>query len=249
MEIKPVRKYMAPEYPTREQFDDEWLELLRRVPQGWINRKITAGTLLALFTMGPGWEMRASGPADDEAFVSSPEETGPQETAVQKKKAVRVAPLFIHGDGSGATGCVVVSPPAFLTEAEAVDLVLVELKRQGLDFEKADWLMDNIPAEFDLYSQNLKMGITIVGLWNYEQFGGEKHNSTVIKFDFVAAAQQYIESLRSDGNVNAALLYDPLEDRMGGRPVLETAGSSKKLLLEQVRAFVGWLKREGGAHP
>lgn len=43
-----------------------------------------------------------------------------------------VAPIFEHGTGRGATGCVVVSPPVFLSEEEAMQIIREELAKHGI---------------------------------------------------------------------------------------------------------------------
>jgi hypothetical protein len=43
-----------------------------------------------------------------------------------------VAPVFVHGEGRGATGCVVVNPPIFLSEDEARQVMMEEAKRAGI---------------------------------------------------------------------------------------------------------------------
>ncbi len=38
-----------------------------------------------------------------------------------------VAPIFKHGEGRGATGCIVIAPPVFLSEEEAMQIIREEL--------------------------------------------------------------------------------------------------------------------------
>jgi len=47
----------------------------------------------------------------------------------------RIAPLFAHGNGRGAFGCMTVNPPVFLTEEEGRAIVREEGRRAGLDFQ------------------------------------------------------------------------------------------------------------------
>jgi hypothetical protein len=44
-----------------------------------------------------------------------------------------LAPIFEHGYGSGVFGCVVVAPPAFLSEEDAIEIVRSELQAAGYD--------------------------------------------------------------------------------------------------------------------
>jgi hypothetical protein len=54
----------------------------------------------------------------------------------------KVAPIFKHGEGRGATGCVVVSPPAFLSEEEALQVVKEELAKHGVQLASGPVLKD-----------------------------------------------------------------------------------------------------------
>jgi hypothetical protein len=53
-----------------------------------------------------------------------------------------VAPVFNHGEGRGATGCVVISPPVFLSEEEAMQVVREELKKHGVELKPTKALKD-----------------------------------------------------------------------------------------------------------
>ena len=55
-----------------------------------------------------------------------------------------VAPVFHHGDGVGAYGCIVVSPPVFLSEEEARDVIEDELEKFGLKFKPDAFKVDGI---------------------------------------------------------------------------------------------------------
>lgn len=48
-----------------------------------------------------------------------------------------VAPIFEHGKGRGLTGCIVVSPPVFLSEEEAMQIVREELGKHGIQLKEA----------------------------------------------------------------------------------------------------------------
>jgi hypothetical protein len=44
-----------------------------------------------------------------------------------------VAPLFDHGEGLGATGCMVIRPPVFLSEEEGMQVIREELVKYGIE--------------------------------------------------------------------------------------------------------------------
>jgi len=48
------------------------------------------------------------------------------------KRALVVAPVFEHGEGRGSTGCIVVAPPVFLSEEEALQVIREELATHGV---------------------------------------------------------------------------------------------------------------------
>lgn len=52
--------------------------------------------------------------------------------AADEKQGISVAPVFEHGTGRGATGCVVVSPPVFLSEEEGMQIIREVLAEHGV---------------------------------------------------------------------------------------------------------------------
>jgi hypothetical protein len=57
------------------------------------------------------------------------------------EKAI-VAPIFEHGEGRGAGGCVVITPPVYLSEEEALQIVKEELAKHGVQLESGVVLKD-----------------------------------------------------------------------------------------------------------
>ena len=53
-----------------------------------------------------------------------------------------VAPIFEHGKGRGATGCVVVAPPVFLSEEEGMQILREELAKHGVKLGASVTLKD-----------------------------------------------------------------------------------------------------------
>lgn len=49
-----------------------------------------------------------------------------------EENKIQVAPIFKHGEGRGATGCVVLSPPVFLSEEEGMQILREELAKHGI---------------------------------------------------------------------------------------------------------------------
>jgi hypothetical protein len=115
MRVRPVKRKPAPRYPTRDYLR-EHPELLDVVPERWRNNRLVLGVLGgAVFLMMAGDAL-----------------AGDKRT--QQNSAARVAPIFNHGTGRGAFGCIAVNPPVFLTEEEARSVVADEAKKAGLTF-------------------------------------------------------------------------------------------------------------------
>jgi hypothetical protein len=52
--------------------------------------------------------------------------------AKSEEGKITVAPIFKHGEGRGATGCVVMTPPVFLSEEEGMQILREELAKHGI---------------------------------------------------------------------------------------------------------------------
>jgi hypothetical protein len=69
--------------------------------------------------------------------------------AETKEGKIVVAPLFEHGKGRGATGCVVTSPPVFLSEEEAMQIIREELDKHGIHLKNGKAMKDvEIPTRY-----------------------------------------------------------------------------------------------------
>ncbi len=110
MDPKPVKHRESPKYPTRRE----------AMAQGAV--------FLGLVATG-GCSGQSGNQATDGDSQPISEDDRAQTRAV-------VAPLFEHGEGRGAVGCVVVSPPIFLSEEEALQIIKEELAGQGIELGK-----------------------------------------------------------------------------------------------------------------
>ena len=258
MEIKPVRSMQPPEYPQKEDVTPEKLEA--SPPQRWANNtatKIALGTL-ALMSLG-GCARTAGVPLPPEmateetaalttatpvvtcepyAGVPAPAKTPVVEVTLAGDvvpPTISVAPLFIHGDGQGAFGCVMVAPPAFLSEDEALSVINGVAKDYGLTFSSGgnarftnvlqpvtDLYGSDMPPPPDAYMtltpdfSDTAYGICIeyvstndVSEWNH----GEETISAG-SYDVIDAAAQLSEALENatpeaDQRDVVGVLYDP----------------------------------------
>lgn len=108
-----------------------------------------------------------------------------------------VAPVFAHGSGRGATGCLVVSPPAFLSEDEALVIIREELAVHGVelgprrtlgeistapryhqlvgDMARGPVVEDqrsSLPFEVDAVDPNHNVAVEYISRQDYHQLGG-----------------------------------------------------------------------------
>jgi hypothetical protein len=150
-----------------------------------------------------------------------------------------VAPIFAHGEGRGATGCVVVSPPTFLSEEEALQVVREELAKAGIklgqgmplpevtvEYEDPDarwmrssdnWLGDPVetvskPASLTAVDRQQRVGVAIVTTDDCDRFRGG-YWSTVSSYDTKGLAGSVADALRTQAKQDlcVGVFYDPLE--------------------------------------
>lgn len=114
MELQPVGRYRGPRLPTVSVLDAH-PELLRLLPRRWQRNPLVLAGLASVCGLVLG---AARAVADDAA--------GP---------ALKVAPIFQHGEGRGSFGCVSTNPPVFLGEEEARTVITEEAKAAGIAFE------------------------------------------------------------------------------------------------------------------
>jgi len=160
MKIKPVAKAAPSPIPTAAEAaaDPSLLEAApRRAPRG-------AGALLGAGLLGsllaPGCTGRdASAPAatpPSAPAVSDPADAEAAARAEEAREAAAtiVAPILqkaLDEEGRGAFGCIVVDPPAMLSESDALDLIRQEFAKVGVELLPARELEERafLPAERD----------------------------------------------------------------------------------------------------
>src|SRR5690554_5017571 len=128
MEIKSINNSQQPNYPTIELFVKHPELLSRNIPNSWLKNQFVATSLAAFLLSACGTStakksekieivetLGTDNPAED-TIKSTTTAQEPINTP-QKKRAdnniTHIAPIFAHGEGSGATGCIVMSPPVF----------------------------------------------------------------------------------------------------------------------------------------
>lgn len=165
------------------------------------------------------------------------------------RASAAVAPIFAHGEGRGATGCVVMSPPEFLSEEEALQVIREELAKAGIklgegmplpdvtvDYEDPDskmwqgdhWLGDpkstvSKPADLAAVDRRQRVGVTIVTSEDCDRFRSY-YGSSVSMYDTKGLAQNYADALRSQAkhDLCVGVFYDPIEKWEWGNRAVNT---------------------------
>lgn len=281
IKVKPLKFYKKPGYPGKECYEADPYLLLSYVPGSWLKKPLAVGALLAFVFSGS--TPTAANESLHSTTTKSKKVANKEKTAVDtntnantrqdeqkpdhKQGSVAIAPLFIHGSGTGATGCIVMSPPVFLPEEEAIEIILSQLKKEGFQFEIRDHILPGVftrevmatydgkwnpkkieldvqyPFYFDLYDKQHNLGIKFVSGENYFKLGGPSNTSTVQGYNMIDIAQAVREKLRDYNKTNAAVFYDPLNHekypRGSHKEALKQAGQE---LRKQVNNFIRWLK-------
>jgi hypothetical protein len=203
MPISPLRRYPAPRYPTRLELSADRELLRRHLPAAW---SAIPGTILALLL-----------DAGTQAAEAPPAGGTPAATPAAAGQAV-VAPLFKHGEGRGAFGCVVVAPPVFLSEEEAMAVIAEELKTKGVELTQRDQVWADAPIPGRHMQLTIPKGMKREEAWKEEH----KHLSLVedpakavpLKVDGVDPVKRIAVEFITEGDYQASGGYDRYESEI-----------------------------------
>ncbi len=174
-----------------------------------------------------------------------------------------VAPVFNHGKGIGSMGCVVVSPPSFMSEEEALQIIQSELKTAGVEFDKRNEFLGDLPVKHnsdgaipeavrplqaDLLCSEKNFAIEFVSERDCEDFGPvEEYLSTVSTTHIKLAAQNLEKRAKgSRSQTTLGVLYDPVATTDWREKNAEKdRKKAEDDLRAQVRDLVKWLKGQG----
>lgn len=241
MEIRPVKETRVPRYPVKESVTEQ--QIKAQVPKRWQDNKAAKLALgaLAVMTLG-GCETPplAGVPAPPEAsvLVESPfptDESIIDNTMMGEVMAptIMVAPLFTHGGGMGAYGCDMVTPPVFLSEAEALEVINDVAKEYGLEFSDQNLKIEDVLEPITSINgavekpvQNYILlkpdfadiqhgaAIEFVSVEDVKKWNQGPEEAMIEQYDAKDAAQQLdiaLEGIYSEDIGAAGVLYDPCE--------------------------------------
>lgn len=282
MKISPLRSYRHPKYPSRELFVREPHLFRDHTPSSWKEKTLVAGALAAFIFCGCTADKQSDSALErdqrqahktaqakkieqngDISQAGKPSQTVEEKT--DKAEADSVAPLFIHGEGRGSTGCVAIAPPVFITEEEARLIISEEMQKENITFNRTDVRIDEItifrngktgraPLVLDGICDTRNIGYEYVTKGNYLALGGMSTNFSVQDYDFRSVAENLREKLSDYGKMNAVIFYDPCtSDRLEHKMELRTEtnrtireqklkAKSREQIKAQVRDFLEWMK-------
>jgi len=237
MKVFSVKTYKPPSLPTRDLFVLHPKLLNAYVPGAWKGKKLVAGALLS-FVLSGSSNTRADNPKGKGGQEQLNVQQQPKDTVTQNEtklnKGTAVAPLFVHGEGRGGTGCVMVSPPVFLSEEDARQIITEELAKVKITFDKKDVVVEEIsfdkkrvnyglgseekeeiigqvPLTLDGYNTQSKIGFCFASTSDCGKYGpGYSPMGSVTSFDTRELAERIRDKIRDRGKINAVVFYDPI---------------------------------------
>lgn len=173
MKIFPIKSYKNPRYPGKELFIKKPGLLEKFAPVSWKTKAAVAGALMAFVFFGGRYLLsetrnlvklhRIAQKFSNEKDAETKPPTQVQLSA-KPDAAYIVAPVFCHGDGIGAVGCIVTTPPTFISENSARCIIEEEFARENIFFDINDAKIQGekqySPIIYDSYffDQELGMG-------------------------------------------------------------------------------------------
>ena len=278
--MKPasVQAYPPPSYPTRLEALSDPLFLERYLPPAFAANLRLRG-MVALFvavsTAGCHQNAAASpaSPPEGTGIIQIPVDPSPVSSggrAPSGPASALVAPLFEHGDGRGATGCVMIAPPVFLSEEDAMSVVREELAAAGIRFSGKRMPIPGAqvthPARgggdrqtssqlvMDAVDSSNRIAVEFITVNDSASYDGGADFGSVTSYDTKSAAKAVNSALQqSTSPMYFGVLYDPCEfvepDRSQHQDwdALEAITKRKSLeqLRRQVKDFVAWLQKHG----
>jgi hypothetical protein len=269
MEIKSVNNSRQPNYPIIELFVKHPELLARNIPSSWLKNQFVATSLAAflLSSCGTSTAQKSEDVVVVDTLGIDKSKKIPKKQKANNDVVINIAPVFAHGEGRGATGCIVMSPPVFISEDEAIKIILDKLKAEGYNFSRENtptFSFEVLPIanecgepkgkakiklKMDAYNSNSKWAIQFISTDDHDKFKNDNCWSSVSGYDLKQAAEIINQELKKQKQTNAVVFYDPIsridfeKNDDWRKSEREAKEESKKLLLKQVDDFIKWLKK------
>ncbi|MBN1810187.1 MAG: hypothetical protein JW909_14070 [Planctomycetes bacterium] len=236
---EPIDSYPSPAYPLRSAVSED-PSLLSSVPSTWTHVREIMGLVSLSAVLASGCSDKpAAGPSTPAVAPATPDGGSAADSAASADASM-VAPIFAHGEGRGAIGCIVMSPPVFLSEDEAMQFVIEELAIAGIDITRKnvawpeirikrrllEWNVvdgdlhdrivevdvDPVPLSMDGVDEQRKVAFEFVSERDYRDLGGPSCMSSVQDYDMRGTASNLARCLREGGTGGhrVGVFYDPV---------------------------------------
>ena len=292
MQVSPMKKRRVPGYPTRLEVLATPGLLERCIPESWLKKRWVAGSMSVLMVAAGCSEQSSSvtevdPDVPDQAIAVAEDEVMDRTIAATEIEVIdqtvplpdealsdHVAPIFKHGEGRGSWGCVVVNPPAFLSEEEAMEVISDELGKVGIDLTEQDVLIRTLHYNKSEYDREKRAMIETPAQEEYRADAIDRQKHVAVEFwtsrddlhfrppmesagshNFSEALKDIPKQLKpSDEDLYVATFYDPMTTPLFPQPTKEPGDpdqaaveppTSKEHLRAQVKDFVDWLQGQG----
>ena len=122
MEVRRVAQHRSAAYPDKEA-----------VPLRWKGNAIACAALVFSVSLLSSCSIQDSTPANASSALGLPS-APPSSKPISPQEPQSGVPLFQHGSGRGSIACIVVNPPVFLSESEALDVIREVAEQNGITF-------------------------------------------------------------------------------------------------------------------
>mgnify|MGYP001079049955 CR=1 FL=1 len=281
MQVRSIKGYRSPGYPDRIQMVRYGNSLGKYLPETWKYHSVIPFLLTAYLTFGPTTgSSRATAKTIPQKTspvkgIASGKSNKTSKTTSSPKPLTETsfAPAFLHGEGKGAMGCVVMSPAVFLPENDAWDVISTRFSSYGLTLERKreslEWPMGQSttkplvsrPAKFtvDGFIKELNLGVQYMDEWEAASLLSAVNNqdgliSSVWSFDYPKTIEALHKDLKTKNHklpYNVVSFYDPSttasDFHVWSKPeeLAELRNGSKKMLESQVDDFIAWFVKQG----
>jgi hypothetical protein len=237
MKTKPLLNYKTPNYPQIEVVFTEPDILIKNMPESWQANKLIVSAMLS-FSLAA-----CKGQSSDIGNTVKTEQVSIMNksdvTVNGKIDTSKIAPIFVHGEGVGASGCVMIAPPVYLSEADAMNIIFEELNKEGLTF-KDKYNGDSLSVEQkkvvfskdtsitnyrdrisyktvkknlypDAFNKKLNLIIQFVSFSDYEKYADEEPEwSSVSTYEIKKAAEKIRKAYLVEAKHGVVVFYDPV---------------------------------------
>ncbi|MCL2757621.1 MAG: hypothetical protein FWD43_06045 [Coriobacteriia bacterium] len=232
LKITPVAKQVIPRYPDQYSTQLDSL-LLENKPLRWMKAPVTGAVLTAVVALGLAGcspSVGATTMGDPQPLPTTLTDTPHVLPNIPVDGSIQT-PFFEHGRGIGSYGCVSITAPVFLSEADAYSIISTEFKRLDLTVQRGGPTVVDIqvPAVdpsypggsvgttngdlvFDFSVKDKNIVMEYVSYQDMEMWEAHGSYSTVYRYDYIEAAKTLNDSLNASYPQNIhGVFYEPAE--------------------------------------